>query len=130
MYKEIINRLKDKGNVVYNAYNYSMTLPRYIVPLPLEFSEPIGEIDVDTFVESMDEERSEVWEFITDNSNRVFQENIFFEIDAQDSFFCWTADLYFDDLDEAIKQAWLFDVDEIYDRQDDEILYISEEDDN
>lgn len=129
MYKEIINHLKDKGNVVYNAYNYSMTLPRYIVPLPLEFSEPIGKIDVDIFVESMDEERSEVWLFVQEVSIAVEQEHMFFEIDAQDSFFCWTADLYFDDLAQAIELAALFDADEIYDRQDNEILYINEEGD-
>jgi len=128
MYLLIADELKNRGAVVYNPFHYGTKPARYVLPLPLEFSTPIDEISVEDYLISCEDRISETLAYINEHSSLVSNDSIYFEIFAEDSFYNWTADIYFDDLQEAIKFAWVFDQNEIYDSVEQEIIYLDEMD--
>ena len=125
MYKQIIEQLQSKGTVVYNPFNFGTNPPRYLVPL-IGWNEPIDDTSVEEFLISLEDEIEDTLEFIGKHSSTVSKDSLYFEVDAQVSFYCWTADLYFDDLQEAIKYAYLFEAEEIFDREEQEAIYLDE----
>lgn len=128
MYKEIIDQLQSKGNVVYNPFNFGTNPPRYLVPL-IGWNEPIGDTSIEEFLLSLEDEIEDTLEFITKHSSTISKDSIYFEVDAQDSFYCWTADLYFEDFAQATKYAYLFDSEKIFDREEQETIYLDEMED-
>jgi hypothetical protein len=127
MYSLIADKLKNRGTVVYNPFHYGTNPPRYLVPL-IGWNEPIGDTSIEEFLISLEDEIEDTLEFINQHSSTISKDSLYFEVDAQESFYCWTADLYFDDLQEAIKYAWIFEADDIYDRVEQEIIYLDEMD--
>lgn len=128
MYLLIADELKNRGCVIYNPFHYGTKPARYVVPLPLEFSTPIDEISVEDYLISCEDRISETLAYIKEHSSLVSNDSIYFEIFAEDSFYNWTADIYFDDLQEAVKFAWVFEADDIYDSVEQEIIYLDEMD--
>ena len=126
MHLLIADELKNKGSVIYNPFNYGTKPGRYVIPLPLEFSTPIDEMSVEDYLIYCEERKKETLEYIAKLSSAISNDSIYFEIFAEDSFFCWTADIYFDDFQEATKFAWIFEEDEIYDSLEQEIIYLDE----
>ena len=105
MYLLIADELKNRGAVVYNPFHYGTKPARYVLPLPLEFSTPIDEISVEDYLISCEDRISETLAYINEHSSLVSNDSIYFEIFAEDSFYNWTADIYFDDLQAALYQV-------------------------
>ena len=122
----IINKLKDFGYIVYNPYTNSFERPRYVVPLNEFDTEEIDKLSVELYIDSLEVIKKELPDEYGTIKN--FKQDLFFDINAGDSFYEWTCDLAYDCLDDAIAVARQLNIEEIWDAEDGSNISVDETD--
>ena len=122
----IINKLKDFGYIVYNPYTNSLERPRYIVPLNEFDTEEIDKLTVELYIDSLEIIKKE----LPDEYGTIkdFKQHLFFDINADGSFYEWTCDLAYECMDDAIAVARQLNIEEIWDCDDGTNIYVDETD--
>lgn len=122
----IINKIKDLGYVIYNPYNNSFERPRYVVPLNEFDTEEIDKLSVELYIDSLEVIKKELPDEYGTIKN--FKQDLFFDINAEETFYEWTCDLAYDCLDDAIAVARQLNIEEIWDAEDGSNIYVDETD--
>ena len=122
----IINKIKDFGYIVYNPYNNSFERPRYVVPLDEYDVEEIEKFEVGAYLDTLEVIKKELPNEYGIIKN--FKKHLFFDINAEETFYEWTCDLAYDCLEDALEVAKQLNIDEIWDAEDGSNIYVNETD--
>lgn len=128
-FREVVKLLVNKGNVSFNAFDGTIRKAGYLVPIEY-YHEDL--IDIVSFEEIMDVVNADISDIEKEyEADYDFEKALYFDINATESFYEITMDLWFADFGEAVKVAEDLDIpsEEIYDIENECYIYDDEEDD-
>ena len=126
---EVVKLLVNKGNVSFNAFDGTIRKGGYLVPIDY-YHEDL--IDIVSFEEILDVVNADIPDIEKEyEADYDFDKALYFDINATDSYYEVTMDLWFANFDEAVKVAEDLDIpsEEIYDIVNECYIYDDEEDD-
>lgn len=126
---QVVSLLVNKGNVSFNAFDGTIRKAGYLVPIDY-YHEDL--IDIVSFEEILDVVEADIPDIKEEcEADYDFEKALYFDINATDSYFEVTMDLWFYDFDEALRVAEDLDIpsEEIYDIANECYIYDDEEDD-
>lgn len=126
---EVVKLLVNKGNVSFNAFGGTIRKGGYLVPIDY-YHEDL--IDIVSFEEILDVVNADIPDIEKEyEADYDFDKALYFDINATDSYYEVTMDLWFADFDEALRVAEDLDIpsEEIYDITNECFIYDDEEDD-
>lgn len=128
-FREVVKLLVNKGNVSFNAFDGTIRKAGYLVPIEY-YHEDL--IDIISFEEIMDVVNADIPDIEKEyEADYDFEKALYFDVNATESFYEITMDLWFADFDEAVRVAEDLDIpsEEIYDIANECYIYDDEEDD-
>jgi hypothetical protein len=128
-FREVVKLLVNKGNVSFNAFDGTIRKAGYLVPIEY-YHEDL--IDIISFEEIMDVVNADISDIEKEyEADYDFEKALYFDVNATESFYEITMDLWFADFDEAVRVAEDLDIpsEEIYDIANECYIYDDEEDD-
>lgn len=128
-FREVVKLLVNKGNVSFNAFDGTIRKAGYLVPIEY-YHEDL--IDIISFEEIMDVVNADISDIEKEyEADYDFEKALYFDVNATESFYEITMDLWFADFDEAVRVAEDLDIpsEEIYDITNECFIYDDEEDD-
>jgi hypothetical protein len=128
-FREVVKLLINKGNVSFNAFDGTIRKAGYLVPIEY-YHEDL--IDIVSFEEIMDVVDADIPDIEKEyEADYDFEKALYIDVNATESFFEVTMDLWFVDFDEAVRVAEDLDIpsEEIYDIANECYIYDDEEDD-
>jgi hypothetical protein len=128
-FREVVKLLINKGNVSFNAFDGTIRKAGYLVPIEY-YHEDL--IDIVSFEEIMDVVDADIPDIEKEyEADYDFEKALYINVNATESFFEVTMDLWFVDFDEAVRVAEDLDIpsEEIYDIANECYIYDDEEDD-
>jgi hypothetical protein len=128
-FREVVKLLVNKGNVSFNAFDCTIRKAGYLVPIEY-YHEDL--IDIVSFKEIMDVVNADIPDIENEyEADYDFEKALYLDVNATESFYEITMDLWFADFPEAIRVAEDLDIpsEEIYDVANECYIYDDEEDD-
>jgi hypothetical protein len=128
-FREVVKLLINKGNVSFNAFDGTIRKAGYLVPIEY-YHEDL--IDIVSFEEIMDVVNADIPDIENEyEADYDFEKALYLDVNATESFYEITMDLWFADFPEALRVAEDLDIpsEEIYDIANECYIYDDEEDD-
>lgn len=126
---EVVKLLVNKGNVSFNAFDGTIRKAGYLVPIDY-YHEDL--IDIVSFEEILDVVNADIPDIEKAyEADYDFDKALYFDINATDSYYEVTMDLWFESFEDALRVAEDLDIpsEEIYDIINECYIYEDEEDD-
>jgi hypothetical protein len=128
-FREVVKLLINKGNVSFNAFDGTIRKAGYLVPIEYYHEDLIDIVSFEQIMDVLDADIPDIEkEYEADYD---FEKALYIDVNATESFFEVTMDLWFADFDQAVKVAEDLDIpsEEIYDIVNECYIYDDEEDD-
>ena len=114
-FRQIIKLLTNKGNVSFNVFDYTLRRNGFLVPLEYYHEDLVDIVSFDDFLTTIETDIVDVES--SHQGDYDIKKALYFDINATESYYQATMDLWFATLDEALKVAEELEIDsdDIYD---------------
>jgi hypothetical protein len=127
-FRKVIGLLLNTGNVSFNVFDGTIRKGGYLVPIEYFFEDLIDIVTFEDFFIEIENDVADIRDGYAGDYD--FDRALYVDINAQDSHYEATLDLFFADFSEAIRVAEELDIpsEEIYDIENQCYIYDNEDD--